>query len=153
MSPQPHHSVLLLTWALCAADRAWGLICHVCIPLPQTGVETVTEVCLTAETEPYSLDPSCLLLHLMSQAAGKKGVVHDREWGGECGLVGTGEQGEWVIQGESVHSVRGKKSERRWIPGQRNGVCREVITVMQRSAKRGHVCAADSLVFEDINIL
>lgn len=27
------------------------------------------------------------------------------------------------------------------------------ITVMQLSAKRGHVCAADSLVSEDINIL
>lgn len=65
-----------------------------------------------------------------------------------------GGKGEGEIQGESVHSVRATISERRRIPGQRNGeVCREVITVMQLSAKRGHVCAADSLVFEDINIL
>lgn len=130
-----------------------------CIPQLQTGVETVTEVCLTAETEPYSLDPSRLLLHLMSQAAGKKGAVHDRGGGGvnvalweQESRGDIGRKGEGEIQGESVHSV--KISERRWIPGQRNGeVCREVITVMQRSAKRGHVCAADSLVFEDINIL
>lgn len=32
----------------------------------------MTEACLTAETEPYPLDFSRLLLHLMSQAAGRK---------------------------------------------------------------------------------
>lgn len=133
-----------------------------CIPQPQTGVETVTEVCLTAETEPYSLDPSRLLLHLMSQAAGKKGAVHDRGGGGvnvalweQESRGDTGRKGKGEMQGKSVHGVnRVKISERRRIPEQRNEeVCREVITVMQRSAKRGHVCAADSLVFEDINIL
>jgi len=55
------------------ADRAQGLICQMCIPLHQTGEETVTEACLTAAWKPFLLDPSSLQLHLMSQAAEKKG--------------------------------------------------------------------------------
>lgn len=73
------------------------------------------------------------------------------EWGdGEGGR----EEGE--IRGEYVHGIRVKISERRRIPVQRDRGVRfagGVITVMQLSAKRGHVCAADSLVSEDINIL
>lgn len=95
----------------------------------------------------------------MSRAAGKKGAVRDRGGGGvnvalwEQENAGKrGRMGE--IWGEYVHGVGVKISERRRIPGQRNGeVCWGVITVMQLSAKRGHVCAADSLVLEDINIL
>lgn len=56
-----------------------------------------------------------------------------------------GRKAEGEIQGGCVNGVRVKISERRWIPGQRHGeACWGVTTVMQLSAKRGHVCAADS---------
>lgn len=74
--------------------------------------------------------------------------------GGEGG--GKGGMAEGDTEGDNVPGVGVRRSERRRIPVQRE---REtsgwwgVITVMQLGAKRGHVCAADSLAPKHINIL
>lgn len=87
MSPRQLRSVLLLTRLLCAADRAWGLIYHVCIPQHQTGLGTVTEARLTAETEPNSLDPSRL-----------SGCVRRHQHWGRSGRVAIGGGGgDWNV--------------------------------------------------------
>lgn len=115
MSPQPLYSVLLLTWALCAADRAWGLICHVCIPQHQTGVETVTEACLTAETEPNSMDSSRLLYCTWChRQQGKRGrfAIEEEVWMWPCGNKRARErEGGWERYGENMCTVSG---ENKW---------------------------------------
>lgn len=103
MSPQPLRSVLLLTRALCSQDRAWGLIYHVCIPQHQRGLGTVTEARLTAETEPDSLDPSCLSnCAQRHQHWGDSGRFAKGGGGGGGGGGGNMSQQEGLIEEVSV---------------------------------------------------
>lgn len=59
----------------------------------------------------------------------------------------------WREEIVTVLGIRLKLSDKRYAKRQKKTILWGVTSVMQPRAKRGHGCAAESLVSEDINIL